>query len=127
VNLLVDTHAMLWFVVGDDRLSPTARAAIESPETTSYISVASWWEVAIKCSLNKLRIDHPLEEFMTHRVDEGFRVLSIDTQHLPALATLPFHHRDPFDRLIISQAMSESMPICTSDNHFSSYDVQLVW
>ncbi|MDP6631575.1 MAG: type II toxin-antitoxin system VapC family toxin [Kiritimatiellia bacterium] len=127
MNMLVDTHAMLWFAAGDDRLSPTARATIEDPETTTYISVASWWEIAIKCSVNKLQLDLPLEKFMAHRIDEGFRVLTIDTQHLPALTTLPFHHRDPFDRLIICQAMAEDMPVCTGDSHFAGYEIRLVW
>ena len=127
MNLLVDTHAMLWFVAGDERLSLNARKAIENPDTINYISIASWWEIAIKCSLGKLRIDRALEDFMSERVDEGFRVLSIETQHLPALSTLPFHHRDPFDRLMICQAMAESMTICTGDGHFVDYDVELVW
>jgi PIN domain nuclease of toxin-antitoxin system len=127
VNLLVDTHAMLWFAAGDDRLSPGARVAIQSHDNTSYVSMASWWEIAIKCSLGKLHLDLPLQDFMDDRIDEGFRVLSIDTQHLPALIALPFHHRDPFDRLIISQAMAESMPICTGDAHFADYGVQIVW
>jgi PIN domain nuclease of toxin-antitoxin system len=127
VNLLLDTHAMLWFVAGDERLSRRARKAIESPDTINYISVASWWEIAIKCSLGKLRIDRPLEDFMDERVEEGFRLLSIEAQHLPALSTLPFHHRDPFDRLIICQAMIENMTICTGDNRFAAYDIQRVW
>jgi PIN domain nuclease of toxin-antitoxin system len=127
LNLLVDTHAMLWFAAGDDRLSAVARAAIESHENTSYISIASWWEIAIKCSLGKLELASPLEAFMTDRIDEGFRVLSIDTPHLPALTQLPFHHRDPFDRLIICQSMAESMPVCTGYSHFAAYDIELVW
>ncbi len=127
MNLLVDTHAMLWFAAGDNRISPAARAAIESSENTSYISTASWWEIAIKCSLGKLQLDVPFEDFMRDRIDEGFRVLSIETHHLPALTTLPFHHRDPFDRLIISQATVESMPICTGDGQFEDYGVRILW
>ena len=127
MNLLLDTHAMLWFVAGDERLSPVARNAIESPDAENYVSIASWWEIAIKCSLGKLRIDTPLEDFMDECIDEGFRVLSIETQHLPALSVLPFHHRDPFDRLIICQAMEEDMAVCTGDTHFADYDVELVW
>lgn len=127
MNLLVDTHAMLWFAAGDGRLSPAARAAIESRENTSYVSIASWWEIAIKCSVGRLQLELPLADFMSDRIDEGFRVLPIDTSHLPALTNLPFHHRDPFDRLIISQAMAESMPVCTGDNRFAAYDVEIAW
>jgi PIN domain nuclease of toxin-antitoxin system len=127
VNLLVDTHAMLWFVAGDERLSPKARQAIESPGATIYISIASWWEMAIKCSLDKLQLAKPIEQFMAERVEEGFRVLSVEMRHLPALVALPFHHRDPFDRLIICQAMLERMPVCTSDSQFAAYDIERIW
>jgi PIN domain nuclease of toxin-antitoxin system len=127
VNLLLDTHAILWFAAGDDRLSETARRAIESPGTTNYVSMGSWWEVAIKCSLNRLRLDLPIEDFMAERINEGFRVLGLETQHLAHLTTLPFHHRDPFDRLIICQALAENMPICTGDSRFAAYGVQVVW
>lgn len=127
MNLLLDTQTMLWFVAGDDRLSAKAKNAIESRDTNSYISIASWWEIAIKCSLGKLTIDTPLDVFISERVDEGFRVLPIETDHLPGLIHLPFHHRDPFDRLIISQAMSEDMAVCTSDSRFTSYDIRILW
>lgn len=127
MNLLVDTHAMLWFAAGDERISPVARAAIENGANTCYISIASWWEIAIKCSLGKMALDVPLQDFIDERIDEGFRVLTIDTKHLPILTALPFHHRDPFDRLLISQAMSEAMPICTGDERFADYDVRILW
>lgn len=118
---------MLWFVSGDDRLSARARATIESPETISYISIASWWEIAIKCSLGKLKLDISLEKFIAQRANEGFRQLSIETEHLPALFDLPFHHRDPFDRLIICQAMTEEIPICTADGNFRRYSISVIW
>ena len=127
MNLLVDTCALLWFTAGDSRLSVKARKAIEASGTTKYVSVASWWEMAIKCSLQRLTLDDPLDVFMARRVDEGFRILPIETQHLPALVDLPFHHRDPFDRLIICQAMHENMPICTGDAAFEEYDVRTIW
>jgi PIN domain nuclease of toxin-antitoxin system len=127
MNLLLDTHVVLWFAAGDERLSATARTVIESPDTVSYVSIASWWEIAIKCGLGRLRLDASLADFMAERVEEGFRILSIDTQHLPALTTLPFHHRDLFDRLIICQAMAEKMAVCTGDSHFRPYPIRLVW
>lgn len=127
MNLLLDTHALLWFVSGDDRLSPVARKAIASPTTVNYISVASWWEMAVKCSLGKLHLDDPFDVFVKQRTREGFRTLSIETSHLPALVSLPFHHRDPFDRLIICQAIQEKMPVCSIDGNFSRYAVELIW
>jgi len=127
VNLLIDTHAMLWFMGGDPRISSVARKAIEDPDSVNYISMASWWEIAIKCSLKKLKLDDPLDVFMSQCADEGFRVLPIEAHHLSALIELPSHHRDPFDRLIICQATLEDMPVCTSDRNFLRYTTRVVW
>lgn len=127
MNVLLDTHVLLWFVSGDDRLSSTARKLIEDRHTTNYVSIASWWELALKFSLGKLTLMKPLDAFIADRVSEGYRVLPIETQHVSALASLPFHHRDPFDRMIICQAMSESMPVCSGDRHFSDYDIKITW
>ncbi len=127
MNVLLDTHAMLWFAAGDNRLSPATRRVIEDPANTCYISMASWWEIAIKCSLDRLQLTKPLSSFLADRVDEGFRVLDIEMTHLLPLTQLPFHHRDPFDRLIVCQAMAEDMPICSADENFAAYDVKLIW
>jgi PIN domain nuclease of toxin-antitoxin system len=127
MNVLLDTHALLWFSGGDERLSPTARAAMEDPTTTAFISMASWWEMAIKCSLGKLVLDDPLDRFISKRRSEGFRVLPIETVHLSALIELPFHHRDPFDRLIVAQAAHEGMAVCSGDVHFALYSVSVIW
>jgi len=127
MNLLLDTHALLWFVAGDARLTRRGRQAIEAEDTVNYVSMASWWEIAIKCSLGKLSIDDPLDEFMKLRTGEGFRLLPLESQHLLPLVELPFHHRDPFDRLIVCQAMVENMAICTGDKNFRRYPVKLYW
>ncbi len=127
MNLLLDTHAMLWFVAGDARLSRRSRQAIEAATTVNYVSMASWWEIAIKRSLGKLTLDDSLEEFMKQRTAEGFRLLPLEPPHLHSLVELPFHHRDPFDRLIICQAMVENMAICTGDKNFKHYPARLVW
>jgi PIN domain nuclease of toxin-antitoxin system len=127
VNLLLDSHALLWFVAGDARLSRRARLAIEGKDTVNYVSMASWWELTIKCSLGRLTLDDPLDEFMEQRTWEGFKILSLDPQHLLPLVKLPFHHRDPFDRLIICQAMTENMAVCTADENFKLYPVRVLW
>jgi len=127
MKVLVDTHALLWFVAGDPRLSRKARSLLESTKTEPHVSIASWWEIAIKCSLGRLMLDDPLEEFMAQRIREGFRILHLEPRHLPGLVNLPFHHRDPFDRLIVSQAVSERMTVCTADAAFKKYGVQLIW
>lgn len=127
MNLLVDTHALLWFAGGDERLSPTARAAIEDSRTPVFVSMASWWEIAIKCNLGKLVLDDPLDRFISKRLAEGFRVLPIETPHLCELKDLAFHHRDPFDRLLIAQAIHENMAVCSSDDHFALYPIKVIW
>jgi PIN domain nuclease of toxin-antitoxin system len=127
MNLLLDTHALLWFVAGDERISRRSRQTIEAKDTVNYVSMASWWEIAIKRSLGKLSLDDPLKDFMSQRVGEGFRLLPLEPQHLLPLVDLPFHHRDPFDRLIICQGMVEHMAICTGDANFKRYPVKVVW
>ena len=103
MRLLLDTHTFLWFVLGDGRLSAKARAAIEDPSNEKLLSPASYWEIAIKISLGKYTLSKPYEEFMGKEIGEnGFVVLSIEPKHTAVLTTLPFHHRDPFDRLIIA-------------------------
>ena len=127
MNVLLDTHALLWFVAGDARLSSLARQTIEADETVNYVSMVSWWEIAVKCSIGKLTLDDSLDLFMKQRTAEGFRTLPLEPQHLHPLVELPFHHRDPFDRLIICQSMVENMAICTCDENFKRYPVSLIW
>ncbi|MFZ4398032.1 MAG: type II toxin-antitoxin system VapC family toxin [Kiritimatiellia bacterium] len=127
MNVLLDTHVLLWFVAGDARLSSIARQTIEADDTINYVSMASWWEIAVKCSLGKLTLDDPLDLFMKQRTAEGFKTLSLEPQHLQPLITLPFHHRDPFDRLIICQSMVENMAICTCDENIKRYPISLIW
>ncbi len=126
MKILIDTHTLLWFVSGDTRMSLKSRNLIESRETESFISIASYWEISIKMSLGKLQLDMTLDTFIQRRLKEGFQSLPIGHNHITTLTTLPFHHRDPFDRLIISQAMVENMAICTNDGYFSRYPVNTV-
>jgi len=127
LNLLIDTQALLWFTCGDKKLSRNARAAIEKTTSNRFISMASWWEIAIKIRLDKIGIELPLKEFIRRREEEGFRTLDINTDHLSGLVTLPLHHRDPFDRLIIAQARHEGMAICTYDRSFREYGARIIW
>ena len=108
MRMLLDTHAFLWFVLGDSQLRSTARRHIEDSGNEKLVSPASYWEIAIKISLKKYTLSHPYEEFMQKGIiDNGFLILPIEPKHTAILTTLPFHHRDPFDRLIIAQAMTE--------------------
>ena len=124
MRLLLDTHVLLWFVEGDARLSEVAREAIGDPANERWVSVASAWEIAIKTSLGKLRIDGDLKEWLV-RVRRAARIewLSIDPRHVVGVAALPWHHRDPFDRLLIAQARTEGMTLVSADEKMTAYDV----
>ena len=127
MRLLLDTHVFLWFVTGDDRLSRRARRTIEDDETEFYLSAASVWEMAIKASLGRLTLPAPVEKYIAEKVVSGVRILPIEWIHAAAVETLPFHHRDPFDRLLVAQSATEKMPIITADPIFSAYKVSVVW
>ena len=127
MTLLLDTHAFLWFVTGDSRLSRIARAAIEREDARLHLSAASVWEMAIKSSLGRLTLPRPLDAYVAEKVSEGFHVLPIDWVHAAGAERLPFHHRDHFDRLIASQALAERIPVVTRDRVFRKYGVQVVW
>lgn len=127
MRLLLDTHAFLWFVSGDERLSQPARRAIERAGAEVHLSAASVWEMAIKSSLGRLKLGAPLEVYVAEKVTEGFRILPVEWRHAAAVERLPHHHRDPFDRLLIAQALTEKMTIVTGDAAFRSYDATLLW
>ena len=128
MNILLDTHTFLWFVDDNPRLSETARILIESNDSQPFISMASLWEIAIKISLGKLQLKQPYEIFVPQQLAfNGIGVLNLSLEHTAALATLPFHHRDPFDRLIVAQAMIEEMPLVSVDPAFDQYSVKRIW
>lgn len=121
--MLLDTHASLWYVLGDrDRISRSLQKRIESGR--SIASVASFWEIAIKSALNKLEAPDNLPTLVEAL---GFEVLPITGEHVWAVRELPHHHRDPFDRLLIAQAQVERLPILTADPAFAAYDVEAIW
>jgi PIN domain nuclease of toxin-antitoxin system len=128
VNILLDTHTFLWFVDDNPRLSETARVLIEADDSRPFISMASLWEIAIKISLGKLQLQQPYEIFIPEQLAlNGIGVLNLSIEHTAALATLPFHHRDPFDRLIAVQAKVEGLPLVSADPSFDLYSVKRIW
>jgi len=128
MRLLLDTHAFLWFVLGDDRCSVTARSLIEDEANEKWLSPASHWELAIKISLGKYHLPSSFREFINRAVyGNGFLVLPIEPSHTALLTNLPFHHRDPFDRLIIAQAMAEEMDVISKDGALDTYPVNRRW
>ncbi len=126
MNILADTHVFLWFILDSPQLSSKARAALVSTENTRSISIASVWEVSIKHSLGKLQLLDGLQEFIKDIERANFDLLGIAPEHILMSGTLPHHHRDPFDRMLIAQAKHEGMHLLTSDPQFAQYDVPLV-
>ena len=128
MNYLIDTHTFLWFINDDLALSSHAKELIESPDHLIFLSVASIWEMAIKISLGKLSVPFPFIDFINQQMTlNHILALAIEPEHTGLVVTLPFYHRDPFDRLLIAQAIYEKMPIISQDSAFDAYPVQLEW
>lgn len=128
MNLLLDTHTLLWFLTNDSSLSAQARGAIEDIGNVAHVSAASLWEVAIKCALGKLKLPAPYTDIFPHQLEtNGFTVLPIAPAHCAALLALPFHHRDPFDRLLLAQSKAEGLTLVTDDGRFAPYGIPLLW
>ncbi len=128
MKLLLDTHALLWFLTDSPALSKTARELIEDAGNTVYVSPASYWEIAIKISLGKYRLPEPLAIFMDRELSgNDLTILPISTRHADCVSGLPFHHRDPFDRLIIAQSLVEEMPLLSVDVAMDAYEVKRIW
>lgn len=127
MKLLLDTHTFLWFVNDNPKLSDHIKDLIEDTSNVSCLSVASLWEMSIKFNLGKLTLDPNYEEFVEREVTTStIQLLNIELEHLRINATIPFHHRDPFDRLIIAQSMAENIPIVSVDSAFDKYEVSLI-
>ncbi len=128
MRLLLDTHVFLWWIEDASALSRKARAVIANPENQCLLSLVSSWEMAIKLSLGKLKLPDAIERFVPDQLAaNGFSQLPIDFRHVARVATLAFHHRDPFDRLLVAQAIEEKLPIITSDPLFAKYGVKRIW
>jgi len=128
MRLLLDTHTLLWFALDDSQLSATARDLIMSAEHEKMVSPASYWEIAIKINMKKYSLRLPYEDFLRQAIDDnGFRYLHIEPKHTALITTMPFHHRDPFDRLLVAQAMAESASIVSGDKAFDTYGVNRLW
>lgn len=123
---LLDTHTLLWYLDDSDKLSSELKDLISSEESI-YTSIASFWEMTIKSSIGKLTLPDPIEKVMDICADKGFSILPIQAQHLSILHDLKFIHRDPFDRLMISQAKAGNFTIITADADISRYDVNVFW
>jgi PIN domain nuclease of toxin-antitoxin system len=128
MNLLLDTHTFLWFLVDHKNLSPRAKELIEDTDNSRFLSIASIWEIAIKVSLQKLTLHAPFGDlFPRQMIDNDIDILPVSIASTAAVITLPFHHRDPFDRMLIAQAMTEQMPIVSADTALDAYLVNRLW
>ena len=128
MRLLLDTHAFLWFFTNDPQLSATARAIIADPSNEVLVSPASYWEVAIKVSIGKYPMTVPFEQFWTVGIDgNGFAILPVTIAHAAVLSSLPMHHKDPFDRMIVAQALSETIPVVSIDVALDPYGITRLW
>lgn len=127
MRLLLDTHIFIWFVLSPSQLSMTALAAIQNPQNRVFLSLVSAWEMSIKSGLGKLSLTQPIEPFFTNQAPQNqFEILPITLPHIAAVERLPQHHRDPFDRLLIAQSLTEAMPLISADRAFDPYSISLI-
>ena len=123
MDILLDTCSVLWYLNGNDGIQQATKETILNSENTIYVSIATIWEVAIKMSIGKLNFDGGIDGFIEAIEDEGFLLLDITTKHIKAVKDLPFIHRDPFDRMLVAQAIIEELPIMTADSDIVKYNV----
>ena len=127
MKLLVDTHAVIWFINNSNQLPKGAKQIIANAGNRCYVSIATFWEIAIKTSLGRLDLKADLSKIFQIIDDSGFEILPITIPHILTNSNLPFHHQDPFDRIIISQAIVEDLTVISKDNQFAKYDIKVVW
>jgi len=127
MRYLIDTHIVIWLAINASELPEGIRELIENPENDIYICSASLWEIAIKMNLGKMDLKRPLDKLLSDIKTYGFNVLQVEDEYLCNIITLPYIHKDPFDRLIISTALVENLVIITIDENIQKYDVHWIW
>lgn len=128
MRLLLDTHAFIWYTTDSSRLTTTGPALIDNGDNDILLSTASVWEMAIKHSIGRLNLSMPFMEFIKQQIAVNrIEILEISLDHIEVVASLPLHHRDPFDRLIIAQSMAEQIPVLSVDGIFDAYAIARLW
>ncbi len=128
MDILLDTHTIIWFSEGEEsKLSSTARQEIENTQNQKFVSITSFWEIAIKTSVGKLKLNRELGQLKDFMDNYGFRLLPVSVEHTKAVQTLEFIHRDPFDRMLICQANHENFSLVTVDKNIKQYKVKTIW
>lgn len=128
MKLIIDTHVLIWSYFDPQKLTQRAQTYLTDPNNSFCISAASHWEIAIKIGTKKLSLRESFADFVQHAVfDNGIAISGIEPRHSEKLASLPHHHRDPFDRMLVSQALVEQLPIISIDQILDAYGVQRIW
>ncbi|MEL6470517.1 MAG: type II toxin-antitoxin system VapC family toxin [Cyanobacteria bacterium J06623_4] len=127
MSFLIDTHAFLWYIQASERLSQRAADILEDHNQRLYFSIASLWEISIKMGLGKLKIDNSFHELEALLSSLSIEILPITFADTETYLSLPLHHRDPFDRILIAQAISRSLSIITADSAFDTYSIDTLW
>ncbi|MBO9671830.1 MAG: type II toxin-antitoxin system VapC family toxin [Sphingobacteriaceae bacterium] len=126
MNLLLDTHIIIWFITNDDKLSKKTKNLIEDSKNKCFVSIATYWELSIKYALGRLNLNSTIEEIFSIIEKSGFDILPITLNHIIQLSKLEHFHNDPFDRLMISQSIIEKLYMVSNDNYFPAYKIQLI-
>ncbi|GAB4022933.1 type II toxin-antitoxin system VapC family toxin [Spirosoma koreense] len=128
MNLLLDTHTLIWYLEGDPQLSQTCRTLIEDAGNANFVSIASFWEIAIKLSIGgKLDLSQSFEQLNRIVWENNITTLPVRFDHTVVIRSLPFHHKDPFDRIIIAQSIVDEMALLSRDGHFDAYSIRRFW
>jgi PIN domain nuclease of toxin-antitoxin system len=128
MRVLIDTHIFIWYIQNSERLPSSVATYINDGRNDIFLSIASVWEMAIKQSTGKLNLGFPFASFIAEQMSiNSMELLPLRLDHLEVITTIPFHHRDPFDRILIAQAIQEDIVIISADSIFSSYPVQIIW
>lgn len=127
MKILLDTHTTIWFLEGDNKLSPKVRTIIENEDTTNFVSIVSIWELAIKVSLNKITFLKGFNHFLELIKKNGFIILPVTINDSLILSSLDFIHRDPFDRMLVAQCKNNELPLATTDRHLPKYGITTIW
>jgi len=127
MKYLLDTHSYIWYVEDDKQLSRNALNIIDNPDNELYLSIVSIWEITIKASLHKLNLKQSISNIYDELINLNIEILSLEKKNFEILYNLEFFHRDPFDRMIISQAITENLPIISKDIAFNNYKIEKIW
>ena len=127
MRYLLDTHALIWHLEDDARLSTISKSVVENEQNEIFATIASFWEMAIKISLGKLNLKMPLDDMFEKLESMEIAIINIQASHVRNVQNLPHHHRDPFDRMIIAQADAEKCTIISIDNAFDAYSTPVLW